>query len=460
MSWGDETFCTILPGDTTSATHNYAAPPLIPIRFKLYPLTPITRYWSLSSRNAHVHNVVPTLDDTTFGVPEHSPNGTVVGTLPVVNPANDDLTFTVLGGNEAGAFAINPTTGEITVTDSSLLDIATHPTFSLNVEVSDGEGGIDTANVTINVTRLANISGAVFVDVNHNGLFDANEPGIDGVTINLLNQNGDPVLDGGGDPITTLTSNGGLYLFEALQPGIYQVSEEQPTGVSDGGEQLGSLGGTIVANDRMQLTITGADAFDYAFAEFGQQLTSGDTAGVGFWHGKNGQALIAQGGTELAVWLTSNFGNIFGNTLVGMTGSQVASFYRDQVFKGHQQIGRDSQGRCPFYGRRTGDLLHKQHVGRPGGGQLRFQCHRYGHRHEYCQCRDERRRVQCGQRIGSHDHATALGHQQFDRSTEFELSAMPRFTTSDGNGVISSAESSLRSMAQDIFKSILDAGGV
>ena len=269
-----------------------------------------------------MHNVVPTLDDTTFGVPENSPNGTAVGTLSVVNPANDDLTFTVLSGNEAGAFAVNPTTGEITVTDSSLLDIATHPTFSLNIEVSDGEGGIDTANVTINVTRLANISGAVFVDVNHNGLFDANEPGIDGVTINLLNQSGNPVLDGGGDPITTLTSNGGLYLFEALQPGIYQVSEEQPTGVSDGGEQLGSLGGTIVANDRMQLTITGADAFDYAFAEFGQQLTSGDTAGVGFWHGKNGQALIAQGGTELAVWLTSHFGNIFGNTLVGMTGSR------------------------------------------------------------------------------------------------------------------------------------------
>ena len=293
--WGDGGFSTV-PGNPVSIDHVYQYDPDVDAPYTIFAgaingqdfldfvFTPVT-----------VHNVIPTLADTTLLVPENSPNGTVVGTLPVVNLADDELTFTVLGGNEAGAFAVDPTTGEITVINSSLLDIATHPTFTLNVEVTDGEGGIDTANVTINVTRLANISGAVFVDVNHNGLFDANEPGIDGVTINLLDQSGNPVLDGGGDPITVLTSNGGLYLFEALQPGIYQVSEEQPSGVSDGGEQLGSLGGTIVANDRMQLTITGADAFDYAFAEFGQQLTSGDSAGVGFWHNKSGQGVDRAG---------------------------------------------------------------------------------------------------------------------------------------------------------------------
>ena len=43
--------------------------------------------------------------------------------------------------------------------------------------------------------------------------------------------------------------------------------------------------------------------------------------------------MIAQGGTQLAVWLTSHFGNIFGNTLVGMTAVRL-TFYRDQVFKG------------------------------------------------------------------------------------------------------------------------------
>src|SRR4029079_7485183 len=182
--------------------------------------------------------------------------------------------------------------------------------------------------------RQPSISGVVYVDVNHNGLFDANEPGIDGVTIRLLDQNGNPVLDSGGNAITTVTGSSGLYVFTGLQLGTYQVAEVQPTGVTDGAEQLGSLGGTIAANDRMQLTLGATDAFDYAFAEIGQQLRKGDPATIGFWQNKNGQALIAQGGTQLAAWLTSNFSNIFGNTLVGMTGSQVATFYRDQLFKG------------------------------------------------------------------------------------------------------------------------------
>src|SRR3954466_14100904 len=54
-----------------------------------------------------VHNVAPTVDDTTFSVPEHLANGTVVGTPLGTNAANDALTFTVLSGNKADAFARN-----------------------------------------------------------------------------------------------------------------------------------------------------------------------------------------------------------------------------------------------------------------------------------------------------------------------------------------------------------------
>ena len=139
-----------------------------------------------------------------------------------------------------------------------------------------------------------------------------------------------PVLDPAGEAIT---SDGGYYLFEDLDPGDYQLFEVQPTGVNDGAESLGTLLGSIVANDNMQLSLARTDAFDYAFAEIGQQISSGDTATIGFWQNKHGQALIAEGGSALANWLTTNFGNVFGNTFDSGTGEDVADFFRTQLFK-------------------------------------------------------------------------------------------------------------------------------
>ena len=57
----------------------------------------------------------------------------------------------------------------------------------------------DTATLTINLLNQAGITGAVFVDVNGNGLYDANEPGIDGVTVRLLDTVGAPFVDAYGD---------------------------------------------------------------------------------------------------------------------------------------------------------------------------------------------------------------------------------------------------------------------
>ena len=87
----------------------------------------------------------------------------------------------------------------------------------------------------------------------------------------------------------------------------------QPTGVTDGAEQLGTLGGTIVENDVMQLTLDRTDAYDYCFAELGQQITQRRRSLIGFWQNKHGQALINAGGSALANWLSSNFRNVFGN---------------------------------------------------------------------------------------------------------------------------------------------------
>jgi hypothetical protein len=201
------------------------------------------------------------------------------------------------------------------------------------VQAVDDDGATDTATVIINLLNQASITGIVFVDVNENGVYEANEPGIDGIAIELLVENGVTVLDTQNNPVTAMTSDGGLYLFEDLYPGTYLLHEVQPTGVDDGEEILGSLSGTIPANDTMQLTLARVDATDYIFAELGQSVTSGDTATIGFWQNKHGQALITLGGSALVNWLTDNFGNVFGNAFVGANSNDVASFYRNQLFR-------------------------------------------------------------------------------------------------------------------------------
>jgi hypothetical protein len=67
----------------------------------------------------------------------------------------------------------------------------------------------------------------------------------------------------------------------------------------------------------------------------GQGVQDGLTGGIGFWHNKNGQALINafNGGpdqTALSFWLASTFPNLYGN-LGGISNAQVAAFYQTQL---------------------------------------------------------------------------------------------------------------------------------
>jgi lysyl endopeptidase len=99
----------------------------------------------------------PQMDDQAFSVAENSPNGTAVGTIVATDPnANpgDTLSFAVTGGSGAAAFAVHPTTGAITVSNSSLLDFETTPSFTLLVTVTDNTELSDSATITIDLTDV------------------------------------------------------------------------------------------------------------------------------------------------------------------------------------------------------------------------------------------------------------------------------------------------------------------
>ena len=96
--------------------------------------------------------VTPTFDEPsyTFGVPESASTGDSVGAVSATDPnTGDTLAYSVTLGNEDGKFAIDGSTGEITVAGALHQD--TTQSYALTVQASDG-ANTATATVTIVVT--------------------------------------------------------------------------------------------------------------------------------------------------------------------------------------------------------------------------------------------------------------------------------------------------------------------
>ncbi|MEA2622084.1 MAG: protocadherin Fat 4, partial [Chloroflexota bacterium] len=102
-------------------------------------------------------NEAPVVDAHTFSLAENSANGTAVGTATYTDPDSGQThTFSITAGNGTGggAFAINSSTGAITVNDASQLDYETTPSFGLTVKVLDNgsPAKFGTNTITVNLT--------------------------------------------------------------------------------------------------------------------------------------------------------------------------------------------------------------------------------------------------------------------------------------------------------------------
>ena len=102
-----------------------------------------------------------------FSVIENTAADTVVGAVPAREPDGDSLTYSV-GGTDAAkfnrVFALNASTGEITVKPGATVDYESKSSYSLTFSVTDGEDASgstesepttdDTAQVSIRVTNI------------------------------------------------------------------------------------------------------------------------------------------------------------------------------------------------------------------------------------------------------------------------------------------------------------------
>ena len=190
--------------------------------------------------------------DGTIGVGQ---SVTVSVTLVIVDGA--DLETLSNAGEITGGIATidddgDPATPPVEVTNpdgSTVVDIdstpdATNDDSTVDDEVSNGGGDEDDHDIAFVTPPTYSLGNQVWFDADNNGMLDAGEEPIEGVTVELFvdadgdgvpdDTNGDGVVDSADAVATTTTGADGEYLFEDLQPGDYVVgippSMWDPTG--------------------------------------------------------------------------------------------------------------------------------------------------------------------------------------------------------------------------------------
>ena len=167
------------------------------------------------------------------------------------------------------------------------------------------------------------LAGSVYVDVNDNGVRDASEQGVAGVTVTLTG------TDAAGTEIsrTATTGTDGTYSFgTTLDPdgpllgGRYTIAETQPANYRDGKDAVGTAGGTLGPDSVTSIGLGGGlDGTAYNFGE----LTTG-LAGVVFVDdNRDGARATTEGGriAGVAVTLKGSSGTVVATTTTLADGS-------------------------------------------------------------------------------------------------------------------------------------------
>ncbi len=145
---------------------------------------------------------------------------------------------------------------------------------SRNGTVLPGSIGTDAISVTLAASDLVNnnfgevlpasVAGAVYVDLNDNGVKELGESGLAAVTVKLTGSND----LGATVQLTQATAAGGSYRFTNLRPGTYTLTETQPSGYRDGKDTIGSAGGTAGNDQFTSITLApGVAGINYNFGE-------------------------------------------------------------------------------------------------------------------------------------------------------------------------------------------------
>lgn len=107
-------------------------------------------------------NNSPTGNDTIFSLDEYPDDNVFVGKVVANDPDGDELSFSIISGNDEGFFKIN-NNGEIRVEDGSALSYLNYKEFILIIEASDGLLK-ENIQVIINIVELPPLSLENFIN--------------------------------------------------------------------------------------------------------------------------------------------------------------------------------------------------------------------------------------------------------------------------------------------------------
>ncbi len=195
----------------------------------------------------------------------------------------DTVTISVATGNQPAHGTVTVVNNVVTYTPAT--DYVGADSFVYTL--SDGQGGTDTATVSItvtdNVVATSKIGGQVFLDsitnladvVLHdatpiqNGTYDAGETTLVGVRVHLV---GVGSGQGQGTDLTVVTDREGRYMFENVPAGNYEVRYDLPAGMVIAGEgEDGVIPVTIPAGSNTSTTVTA----DFIIQDLGDEYYAG-----------------------------------------------------------------------------------------------------------------------------------------------------------------------------------------
>ena len=96
--------------------------------------------------------IMVTATDFTVTIDENPINGQSLGTL-VATSSSGVASFSLTTESPAGAFSVNPVSGELTVADASLFDFETNPVLTGTFTATNGATS-DVANITVNLNDV------------------------------------------------------------------------------------------------------------------------------------------------------------------------------------------------------------------------------------------------------------------------------------------------------------------
>ena len=193
------------------------------------------------------------------GTPVLDKDGNPVTT---VTDADGKYSFTGLPLGEYKVDVVNPTSGPLAGTKPLEAYTGRYKT-SAEVTIKAETGSV--IDVNFGFVKPASLGDYTWMDVNRDGIQDADEPALPGVTVTLTYADGSAVTDASGNVVTAKTSDAnGKYKFENLLPGDYKVSFQAPAGyeatTSDAGsdralDSNGATASVTLAQDQTDETI-------------------------------------------------------------------------------------------------------------------------------------------------------------------------------------------------------------